>query len=128
MNDRDHQWLEKDIHSAVVAFLDAMRELGQLTYFVNLEGGRRDVRQQVALKSHGARPGRPDIEVLIRGGKVVFIELKRLRGGRVSAAQAGEMDVLKALGFECHVVKALQGSDAIKAIEDIIFKRGETDE
>lgn len=115
------QWLEKDISAALVTYLEELRADGELTFFVNLEGGRRDVRQQVSMKRQGARAGRPDIEIFAKNGRVFFIELKRLRGGRLTGAQAGEIAILKKFGFDCHVIRALQGDDAIDQVHDILF-------
>ncbi len=113
------QKLEKDISRDVVKFLEIERGLGNLTYFVNLEGARRDVRQQVSLKQQGARAGRPDLEIFQKD-RVIFIELKRAQGGRLSTAQASEILTLQGLGYEVHVVGAVDGADGIKQIQTIL--------
>ena len=114
------QALEKDISRAIVTYLETLRSLGQLTYYVNLEGGRRDVRQQVSLKRQGARPGRPDIEIITSGGRVIFLELKRRKGGRLSDAQQAEIDNLRRLGCPCYVIKATDEADAVSQLNDIL--------
>lgn len=43
--------------------------------------------------------GVPDRIILLPGGKIIFCELKRPRGGRVSKLQAWWRDKLRALGF-----------------------------
>lgn len=114
------QSLEKDISKAVVNYLDVLKAQGRLVYYVNIEGGRRDVRQQVSLKRQGVRPGRPDIEVFANDNRVIFLELKRKRGGRVSEKQRNEIDSLKALGYECHVIYAETEADGVNQIQVIL--------
>lgn len=48
--------------------------------------------------------GVPDRIVLLPGGQVVFVELKRPRGGRSSALQRFWARVLTRLGFVCRLV------------------------
>lgn len=72
------------------------RELeARLTRAVRARGG-------LCLKwvSPGAS-GVPDRIVLLPGGQVVFVELKRPRGGRVSALQRYWARELTRLGFAC---------------------------
>ena len=113
--------LEKDMSRAVIGFLEPLRKLGLLTYFVNLEGAQRSPRQQVSLKQQGARKGRPDIEVF-GPDIVVFIELKRKKGGRLSEHQKAEILALTDLGHECHVVKADSCEDVVKQVHEILQK------
>ena len=49
--------------------------------------------------------GVPDRIVLLPGGQVVFVELKRARGGRSSALQRFWARVLTRLGFVCRLVR-----------------------
>ena len=119
------QSLEKDISRGIVIYLDALRAQGRLTFYVNIEGGKRDVRQQVSLKRQGVRPGRPDIEIFPKrkpgaAQSVIFVELKRKKGGRLSDHQRNEIEQLTSLGYECHVIKAIDQSDAISQIETIL--------
>lgn len=49
--------------------------------------------------------GVPDRIVLLPGGRIAFAELKRPRGGRVSALQRFWARVLTRLGFVCRLVR-----------------------
>ena len=124
MNTAVVQISEAEISRCLVSVLEDLRQAGVLSYFVNIEGGRRDIRQQVSLKRQGARPGRPDLEIFFKRGKTIFVELKRLKGGRLSPYQKKELKALKGLGFECHVLKAVNQTDAtdqlMRIIEDAI--------
>lgn len=117
---KTNQRSEKEISKAVVNFLETLKQTGRLTYYVNLEGARRDVRQQVAMKQQGARAGRPDIEIFANDNRVIFLELKRRAGGRLSEHQKKEIEELQTLGFECHVIRATDGGDAISQIQSIL--------
>ena len=44
--------------------------------------------------------GAPDRIVLLPGGRVIFVEVKRPKGGRVSPRQAWFSEQLRALGFQ----------------------------
>lgn len=48
--------------------------------------------------------GVPDRIVLLPGGRIVFVELKRPKGGRVSSRQQWWGQKLQALGFDWWVV------------------------
>jgi len=48
--------------------------------------------------------GVPDRIVLLPGGRVVFVELKRPKGGKVSPLQLWWSDRLARLGFACWTV------------------------
>jgi hypothetical protein len=125
MNSKPEQWREADISQYLIQVLEQERRAGKLLYYVNLEGSRRDARQQVALKRAGARPGRPDIELFLPYGVMLFIELKRKKGGRLSDAQKNEINQLKFLGHEVHVVKAETGIDAAVQLTEILLEHRE---
>ena len=62
-------------------------------------GGQRNVIVAAKLKAEGVRPGYPDLNLLVprHGFSGLFIELKRQKGGNLTAEQA---DWLEA-GFGC---------------------------
>ena len=111
---------EKHISRAIVLYLDGLKKEGRLTYYVNLEGGRRDIRQQVSMKQQGARPGRPDLEIFVSDGRVIFVELKRKKGGRLSAAQSQEIEDLRRFGHSCHVIRAVDERDGVGQLEAVL--------
>ncbi|MCM1364689.1 MAG: VRR-NUC domain-containing protein [Faecalibacterium sp.] len=63
--------------------------------------GKRSVRNGAALKAMGLRKGFPDIFVPIATKEYhgLFIELKRTKGGRVSAEQQEWIDYLNSAGY-----------------------------
>lgn len=48
--------------------------------------------------------GVPDRIVLLPGGRIVFVEVKRPRGGRLSELQMWWHKTIRGLGFQCWVV------------------------
>ena len=48
--------------------------------------------------------GVPDRIILLPGARVVFVELKRPKGGELSQLQAWWQNRLQRLGFECWVI------------------------
>ena len=73
-------------HNEQVALVRKLRSLG---YFVAAvpNGGKRDVREASRMKQEGVVAGVPDLFVLLDGGRIIWIELKTRKGGRVSAVQ-----------------------------------------
>ena len=108
----------------MVGVLEMLRGLGLLSYYVNIEGGRRDVRQQVALKRAGVRPGRPDLQILMPDGQGFHIEVKRVPGGRLSEYQKGEIENNERLGHETFVVKAETPEDGVNQLWEILNSKG----
>lgn len=68
-------------------------------------GGKRDIQTAARLKAEGVKPGVPDIFLPVaRGGKHgLYIELKRRKGGTVSAAQEAWIRALALQGYQCAV-------------------------
>lgn len=74
-------------------------------------GGSRNKAEAAKLKAQGVKPGVPDISLPVaRGGyHGLYIELKRRRGGRVSAEQSGWIEKLNGQGY---CAKELHGWEA----------------
>ena len=73
-------------------------------------GGKRDKVTAARLKAEGVKPGVPDICLPVpRGDKHgLYIEMKRRRGGSVSADQLKWLDNLMRQGYECHVCRGCE--------------------
>nr|DAI44327.1 MAG TPA: Nuclease [Bacteriophage sp.] len=91
----------------------------------------RDIERALVglVKSHGGMAlkwvcpgwaGVPDRIVLLPGGKIIFVELKRPKGGEVRKLQEWWHTKLRSLGFTVWVIK--NRSD-INALEIVISKR-----
>lgn len=79
-----------------------------------------------AVKRHGGRclkwvcpgwAGVPDRIVLLPGGRAVFVETKRPKGGVLSPRQKKWGEILRGLGFSCWVVWTLTDLAAFEAVE-----------
>ena len=70
-------------------------------------GGKRHIHTAVVLKQTGVKSGVPDIflPVARRGKHGLFIEMKRKKGGTVSANQKSWLDALEKQGYQCVVCK-----------------------
>lgn len=78
-------------------------------------GGLRDVRVAMVLKAEGVKAGVPDITLaypsaLFNG---LFIEMKRIKGGRVSVEQKEMMQNLKDVGYRVEVCKGCDSAIAV---------------
>ena len=73
-------------------------------------GGKRDIRTAAMLKAEGVKPGVPDVCLPVpRGDKHgLYIEMKRRKGGTVSAEQLKWLDELMRQGYECHVCRGCE--------------------
>jgi len=80
-------------------------ELALLVHVPN--GGLRNMPEAVRFKAEGVRKGFPDIMLPVaRGGfHALAIELKRLRGGKVSQEQREWLDALTSQGWRAVVCK-----------------------
>ncbi len=86
---------------------------------VGLEGSYRTGWQGKALKDQGMDRGRPDILVILDGGRCVWIELKTVKG-RLSEHQRNYHKESQNRGHEVHTVKAASSGEAIDKIKSIL--------
>ncbi len=89
--------LERDIHRAVLLYLDALRIYAAHAPngSVLAGDGRQRAIQSNALKKAGVRPGFPDLILIQRtttGSRVGFFEIKR-EGGKLSPEQLAFADL-----------------------------------
>jgi hypothetical protein len=93
---------EKEEQQAVCKWLDEKK----LLYKANLEGTKfgadSNFKYVSALKSMGMKPGVPDLEIYYKG-HTIFVEMKRIKGGKVSEKQQKWIDNLIAEGFAASV-------------------------
>ena len=64
-------------------------------------GGQRSITEAVRLKAEGVLAGVPDLFLAKAGAGShgLFIEMKRVKGGKISAKQQSVMEVLKHEGY-----------------------------
>lgn len=115
---------EAHIQRSIVSFLGPLRDAGCLNFYVNIEGSRRDARQQAALKRDGVRPGRADLHVLLPKGDSLLIELKRKPDGRLSEHQKCEIEINSQLGHRTVVLWANDEMDGVNQIKDLLRVEG----
>jgi hypothetical protein len=60
--------------------------------------------------------GVPDRIVLLHGGRIVFVELKRPKGGRLSKQQEWWAKTLSTMGFPHWIIWDKEGLDAFRHI------------
>lgn len=95
-------------------------EAKSILYFAVPNAGKRGKTAQAQAKREGIQAGVPDLVVLLPFGRAIFIEMKRRKGGTISAAQKHWITRLRVLGFN---VKVCRGSDeAIEFISGLIFE------
>ena len=70
-------------------------------------GGSRNAREAHNLRLQGVKPGIPDIFLPAPSGKYhgLYIEMKRRKGGRVSAEQKKMILALRAQGYKAEVCR-----------------------
>lgn len=78
-------------------------------------GGSRDPREAHNLKLQGVKAGVPDMCLPVPRGDFagLYIELKRVRGGRLSDEQRGWIEALRRTGHRVEVCKGAQEAVAV---------------
>lgn len=91
-------------------------ELSLLHHIPN--GGSRNKAEAARLKLEGVKAGVPDIHLPVARGPYhsLYIEMKRVKGGRVSPAQKVFMCKAEVSGNKCVVCRGFD--EAVKAITD----------
>ena len=108
---------EADLQRAVVVALRfALPKTAILHHCANevTEPGPRGAKRQAILVGMGVQPGFADL-IVLSGGRVLFLELKSLKG-RLSPAQEAFRDAVLAQGFGWALVLSLD--DALGALAD----------
>lgn len=108
---------EADLQRAVVTALRfALPKNAIIHHCANelTEAGPRGAKRQAILVGMGVHPGFADLVVLC-AGRVLFLELKSLKG-RLSPAQQAFRDAVQAQGFGWVLVRSL--NDALGALAD----------
>lgn len=75
-------------------------------------GGRRGKAEAGRLKAEGVTPGIPDLFI---PELKLFVEMKRAKGGTVSADQKAVMSALVSAGYECEVCKGKEAAQIVIA-------------
>lgn len=96
----------------------ARPELALLHHIPN--GGARNARTGARLKAQGVKKGVPDLclPVPCGGYHGLYIELKRVSGGHVSAEQAEMLNALAAYGYKARICRGAE--EAINTIRDYL--------
>lgn len=78
-------------------------------------GGKRNLWEAMKLKRMGVSPGFPDIEIPLPSGGYhgLYIEMKRVKGGRLSAEQLDWLDYLRDKGYMAEVAHGFEEAKAI---------------
>ena len=106
-------------HDEQVAFCQYL-DFVHLTYFAVPNGSNKSMTARNKFKAEGLKAGVPDIVILLEGGKTVFIEMKRKKGGTVSKEQKEWLERLRVLGFDAYVCKGAK--EAIEAVQKYLPK------
>lgn len=80
-------------------------------------GGQRSITTAVRLKAEGTVAGVPDLALNYPHGNYhgLFIEMKRIKGGKVSPEQQDWLEYLNSVGYKAVVCKGFD--EAVNAIE-----------
>lgn len=98
----------------------ATKNIHSKCLFAIPNGGYRNARESRKFKEEGVRAGIPDLMLAVPCGPFhgLFIEMKRVKGGRVSDEQKEMLVVLHKLGYCCKLCKGF--AEAQKAIMEYL--------
>jgi len=97
-------------HKEQRAVLTWFRNRGYFIYAIPNHKGQREY--------DGAISGMPDLQVVLQGGKVIWIEMKRTKGGVLSDKQKLVHAHLRRLGHV--VIVGLGGKDAVEQFKEMM--------
>lgn len=98
----------------------------EVLIFAIPNGGQRSITEAVRLKAEGVLAGVPDLFLARAGADShgLFIEMKRVKGGKISAKQQGVMETLKHEGY---AVLIAYGCDEAWPYVEQYLKEGKTE-
>ena len=115
----------------LVAMVEAAYPREAAMLFAIPNGGDRNILVAAKLKKEGVRRGVPDMFLALpRGGwHGLFIEMKRRRGGTVSAEQKAYIAELRAAGYIAEVCRGCDDAFAVFAayLNGVVANRGKVD-
>jgi len=84
-----------------------LRRRGDCLYAAVPNGGKRNPREAASLRRQGVRPGVPDLLIFEarEGHHGLAIEMKRVKGGKVTPAQRRWHDELRTKGWRVEVCR-----------------------
>lgn len=107
--------LEKDEQKAFCKWLKE----NKIGHFANGLGVKLDfdIKYLASLRSQGHYKGLPDMTILLGGGRVCYVELKRQKGGKVSEEQKKWLEYLNNNGYPAKVCNGCD--EAIEFIKSL---------
>lgn len=109
---------EAQIHKAILHELRLKLPRGSIVHHSPNEVSASGANIAIAIskaKGMGMVTGWPDLEIMLPGGRIVFLEVKR-HDGQISKAQAETIGRLSSLGFRVGVVRSVV--EAMMFLED----------
>jgi len=104
---------------ALTHYLELLKTQGKIKVFSHIanETFTKSWVTKMKNKAMGVRPGMPDY-IIIANRHIIFIEMKRVSGGKLSDYQKTWLEALQALDLPAHVCKGFE--DAKQTIERYI--------
>lgn len=104
----------------IAQYLELLKNKGDVLVYTKTtqETFTRSWSQKRKNKSEGLRSGLPDFIIVFTNGIVLFLEIKRTEGGRLSPAQNEWLSAL--MQTDCMVHVAYGADQAIKIIDNIL--------
>lgn len=84
-----------------VNWLQRQKDTGLIQQYSHLPLEARSRAQRIKNHALGTRPGVPDFLIVLPGPRFLFVEMKRVRGGRVSAEQKRWLEAIGEYGKVC---------------------------
>ena len=104
-------------HKEQVAVVTWCRKRNILIFAIP-NGGKRSRLEAICMKREGVLAGIPDLQIILPGQKVIWIEMKKRKGGSVSKVQKEIHAKLQELG---HLVCVAKGAkEAVEYIKEIM--------
>jgi hypothetical protein len=114
----DHTYPWQEWH--VQAFIVMQLKRANVKVAASMEQGKRSKQTAGKAKATGMVAGEPDLRIYLSMGRVVFIELKMEKTGKLSPVQEDYHEALIELGHAVHTVWALSPLDGWLQVQEIL--------
>lgn len=110
------------IQKALAYYLRVLANRGDVLFTHIANEGKMPIQYRMKLKRLGTTPGAPDLLILTKTSRTIFVELKTKKG-RLSENQKKWRDFCKESNIEWFLIKTNRADEALIELKEILKKK-----